>query len=146
MLDYCRLNVAWDIVNSRFCLLTIIMRQTLGANRKYQVWHSVTNAFSHSHKWMDHFEWSLTWKLMDRSVLYWPFCVAQTGTTVWYWIVNFPYICYFFGFWLIWLSLCGSVRFGGIRKGRFNFWMQSNEIKWKYWLVCPVCFTMIRAE
>ena len=29
MLDCCRLHVAWDMVNFRFCLLTIIMRQTL---------------------------------------------------------------------------------------------------------------------
>ena len=26
---------------------------------------------------------------------------------------------------MIWLNLCGFVRFGGIRRGRFNFWMQS---------------------
>ena len=47
---------------------------------------------------MDHYEWSLTWKLMDQSVLYWPFCVAQTLTTVWYWIVNFPYFSYFLAY------------------------------------------------
>ena len=33
MLDCCRLNVAWDIVNFRFCLLTIIMRQRGGAKK-----------------------------------------------------------------------------------------------------------------
>ena len=32
MLDCCRLNVAWDIVNFRFSFLRIIMRQTLFLN------------------------------------------------------------------------------------------------------------------
>ena len=58
----------------------------------------VANAFSRSYQWMDHYEWSLTWKLMDQSVLYWPFCVAQTRTTVWYWIVNFPYFSDFLAY------------------------------------------------
>ena len=69
----------------------------------------MTNAFSRSYQLMDHYEWSLTWKLMDQSVLYWPFCVAQTRTTVWYWIVNFPYFSYFFGLWFDWIYVVSCV-------------------------------------
>ena len=41
-------------------------------------------------------------------------------------ILDSQFSLFFLFFWLmIWLNLCGFVRFGGIRRGRFNFWMQS---------------------
>ena len=64
---------------------------------------------------------------MDQSVLYWPFWVAQTLTTVWYWIVNFPHFSYFLAYDLtefMWFHA-----FWRNPKGAF-LWMLSRVHKW----------------
>ena len=46
-------------------------------------------------------------------------------------ILDSQFSLFFLFFWLmIWLNLCGFMRFGGIRRGRFNFWMESRVHKW----------------
>ena len=46
-------------------------------------------------------------------------------------ILDSQFSLFFLFFWLmIWLNLCGFVRFGEIRRGRFNFWMLSRVHKW----------------